>query len=118
MSRRELLVINLNKDLKETLKNTSISEWLFGSDLDNTIKSAKDLEKSGEQLKVQKNNVRVSTSKYQGNSRRPYLAKKGARQSGQDFRVSNQRRVYAQHYQQRPMRKQDRQQVEKKRRHP
>nr|CAH7737444.1 unnamed protein product [Callosobruchus chinensis] len=32
VSRRELLLLNVNRDLKETLKNTAISELLFGTE--------------------------------------------------------------------------------------
>nr|CAI5833307.1 unnamed protein product [Callosobruchus analis] len=38
--------------LKEPLQKTSISEWLFGTKLENIIQVAKKLEKLGEQLKV------------------------------------------------------------------
>ncbi|VEN38972.1 unnamed protein product [Callosobruchus maculatus] len=86
VSRRELLLLNLNKDLKETLQNTTISEWLFGAGLENTIEAAKKLEKSGEQLKIKKNrqpsSTLASTSK-QGNFRHPFA--KGVQQMGRRF---------------------------------
>ncbi|VEN61797.1 unnamed protein product [Callosobruchus maculatus] len=86
VSRRELLLLNLNKDLKETLQNTTISEWLFGTGLENTIEAAKKLEKSGEQLKVKKNrqpsSTLASTSK-QENFRHPFA--KGVQQMGRRF---------------------------------
>ncbi|VEN59898.1 unnamed protein product [Callosobruchus maculatus] len=41
-------------NFKEALKDTSICKWLFGSDLDSTLKTAKELEKSTQQLKVPK----------------------------------------------------------------
>nr|CAI5827563.1 unnamed protein product [Callosobruchus analis] len=86
VSRRELLLLNLNKDLKETLQSTTISEWLFGTELENTIEVAKKLEKSGEQLKVRKNKPPGSTSAStpkQGNYRRPFA--KGVQQMGHRF---------------------------------
>lgn len=90
VSRRELLAINLNKDLKDTLKNTPINDFLFGADLENTIKTAKDLEKSGEQLKQKKTSTaRPSTSQHPENFRRPSVLKRGAQQSGQGIRASN-----------------------------
>lgn len=86
VTRRELLLLNLNKDIKETLKNTKISEWLFGKELESTIEAAKKLEKSGEQLKIKKNRPSVSTlttTSRQGNYRRPFV--KGVQQMGQKF---------------------------------
>nr|CAI5825252.1 unnamed protein product [Callosobruchus analis] len=74
------------QDLKETLQSTTISEWLFGTELENTIEVAKKLEKSGEQLKVRKNKPPGSTSAStpkQGNYRRPFA--KGVQQMGHRF---------------------------------
>lgn len=90
ISRRELLALNINKDLKDALTNTSIGEWLFGKDLDDTIKTARDLEKSSDQLKLPKRRPEnhPSTSK-QGNFKRPSLTKKGTSQVGQVYRVPN-----------------------------
>lgn len=53
-SRRELIALNLNKELKETLVSTPISGLLFGNNLEDRIKTAKELEKSGQQLKPKK----------------------------------------------------------------
>ncbi|VEN34578.1 unnamed protein product [Callosobruchus maculatus] len=85
VSRRELLCLTLNKDFKEALKDTSICKWLFGSDLDSTLKTAKELEKSTQQLKVPKKVFRQP----QGNLKRPLVPRKGARQSGQQLRAPN-----------------------------
>nr|CAI5852324.1 unnamed protein product [Callosobruchus analis] len=52
----------LNKDFKEALKDSPIEKWLFGSNLDTTLKTAKELKKSTEQLKVPKENYRVDTN--------------------------------------------------------
>lgn len=90
VSRRELLALNINKDLKDTLTHTPISEWLFGKDLDTTIKSAKDLEKSSDQLKIQKKNVENQPSR-QGNFKRPSSMKKGAYQVGRVSQVPSNR---------------------------
>ncbi|CAH1971259.1 unnamed protein product [Acanthoscelides obtectus] len=49
--RRDLLILNLRKDLKETLTNVSADGWLFGKDLGERIKATKDIEKSGLDLK-------------------------------------------------------------------
>nr|CAH7752371.1 unnamed protein product [Callosobruchus chinensis] len=86
VSRRELLLLNVNKDLKETLKNTAISELLFGTELETTIEAAKKLEKSGEQLKVKTSRTPSSTlasTSRQGNYRRPFA--KGVQQMGHKF---------------------------------
>lgn len=91
ISRKELLLLNLNKDLKETLKNTTISECLFGGELENTIETAKKLEKSGEQLKIKKTRPSTSAStSRQENYRRPFA--KGVQQMGFKF----QRRTLSQ----------------------
>nr|CAI5838333.1 unnamed protein product [Callosobruchus analis] len=78
VSRRELLCLNLNKDFKEALKDSAIERWLFGSNLDTTLRTAKELEKSTEQLKVPKKSYR----QLQGNLKRPFLS---TQQSGQNF---------------------------------
>lgn len=98
VSRRDLLAINLNKDLKDTLKITPINDFLSETDLDNTIKTAKDLEKSGEQLKQKKTSTaRTSTSQHQENFRRSSVLKRGAQQSGLGIRASNfNRRIHSQ----------------------
>ncbi|XP_031340928.1 uncharacterized protein LOC116169038 [Photinus pyralis] len=61
VSRRELIALNLNKELKETLVNTPIGDLLFGTDLDGRLRAAKDLEKSGQQLKISKKAIRETT---------------------------------------------------------
>lgn len=49
--RRDLILTSINKDLKETLEQSSISAWLFGDNLEERIKSSKNLLKSGDDLK-------------------------------------------------------------------
>nr|CAI5865048.1 unnamed protein product [Callosobruchus analis] len=80
---RAALPLNLNKDFKEALKDSPIEKWLFGSNLDTTLKTAKELEKSTEQLKVPKKNYRL----LQGNLKRPFLPREGTQQSGHRLRV-------------------------------
>lgn len=92
VSRRELIALNLNKDLKEVLTSTPIAESLFGNDLDSRVKSAKDLEKAALQLKSSKKPVTTrtnstSTFRGQGNYQSPLPFKIGARRSGHPNRV-------------------------------
>lgn len=96
LSRRDLIAINLNKELRDTLTDTPITEFLFGNDLDTRIKTVKDLEKSAEQLKIQKNLSRsiphaptkATTSKnIQGNFKSTLFHKYGARKSVQYSRA-------------------------------
>lgn len=120
ISRRELLCLNLNKDLKDTLHNTTLSSLLFGGDLDNTIKTAKDLEKSGEQLKLQKKPVQLTTTRSlkQGNFKRPPIQKRGVQQSGRVFRTpSNQRQSYYTTHHRHAQKNSDRQQPRERKRH-
>lgn len=50
-SRRELVALNLNKELKDTLSNAPIDGWLFGDNLDDRVKATKNIERSGQALK-------------------------------------------------------------------
>nr|CAI5835700.1 unnamed protein product [Callosobruchus analis] len=63
VSRRALLCLNLNKDFKEALKDSPIEKLLFGSNLVTTLKTAKELEKSTEQLKVPKKEIPSAAGK-------------------------------------------------------
>ncbi|XP_050311934.1 uncharacterized protein LOC126747392 [Anthonomus grandis grandis] len=49
--RRELLLSNLNKNLRKTLEKSEISSWLFGDNLEEEIKTSKTLQRSSEELK-------------------------------------------------------------------
>ncbi|KAJ8980422.1 hypothetical protein NQ317_018814 [Molorchus minor] len=49
--RRDLISINLNKDLRDTLTDAPIDQYLFGASLDERLKTAKILEKSSIELK-------------------------------------------------------------------
>ncbi|XP_076549239.1 uncharacterized protein LOC143306884 [Osmia lignaria lignaria] len=51
LARKGLILANLNSSFKATLSNTSIDEWLFGVDLDEKLKTAKNLEKASKELK-------------------------------------------------------------------
>lgn len=53
-SRRDLLSINLNKSLKDTLHNVCVDGLLFGGNLEERVKTSKELEKSGALLKQDK----------------------------------------------------------------
>lgn len=50
-SRRAIVSVNLNKELKETLLNMKSDEWLFGNDLLNRITVAKNIERSSLSLR-------------------------------------------------------------------
>lgn len=76
LTRRLILMANLNPTLKETLVATKPGEWLFGSDLTETLKAAKSLEKSSKDLKpVAKNTATTSLSKPKNSKGPPHLKK-------------------------------------------
>lgn len=83
-SRRELIALNLNKELKDTLVSTPISKLLFGNDLEERIKTTKDLEKSGQQLKPKKKPYDKSANKTVSENYRSSFPQKsaGARRNG------------------------------------
>nr|CAH7752859.1 unnamed protein product [Callosobruchus chinensis] len=76
VSRRELLLLNVNKDLKETLKNTAISEFLFGTELETQYRLLINSRSLASESTL------ASTSK-QGNYRSPFT--KGVQQMGHKF---------------------------------
>lgn len=78
-TRRELITLNLNKDLRETLSDAPIDDLLFGSTLEERVKAAKNLEKSSKELKLTKPNISKKVPSGPLNSRRPTLVQKGAR---------------------------------------
>ncbi|KAJ8940763.1 hypothetical protein NQ317_011138, partial [Molorchus minor] len=51
-SRRVLVGQSLNKNFKDTLVDTSLDGWLFGDNLGDRVKTAKALERSGQDLKI------------------------------------------------------------------
>ncbi|XP_028178029.1 uncharacterized protein LOC114365611 [Ostrinia furnacalis] len=50
-SRRYAVINSLNKDTRDTIKNTKIDDFLFGSDLADHLKSSKAISKSGMELR-------------------------------------------------------------------
>ncbi|CAH1969169.1 unnamed protein product [Acanthoscelides obtectus] len=59
VSRKELAILNLNKEWKETLIDSPVDEWLFGEDLEERLKAAKSLQFSSKQLKIK--SIQLST---------------------------------------------------------
>lgn len=51
-SRRHFLLAGINKDVSGTIADAPIGEWLFGEELADRIKTAKELERSSSLLKV------------------------------------------------------------------
>ncbi|KAL0879612.1 hypothetical protein ABMA27_003331 [Loxostege sticticalis] len=51
-ARRNLVLSTINKDLKESLQETESADYLFGENLTEKIKTAKAVQKSGKELKV------------------------------------------------------------------
>lgn len=49
--RRNLLIANVSSTMKDTLTSTIIDEFLFGKDLDETLKNAKALQTTGKELR-------------------------------------------------------------------
>lgn len=70
--RRSLLSTTLNEKFRKALSDAPIDEWLFGSDLQNRIVSAKTLEKSVIDLKSKAMKKPPQTPKQQGNYKRPF----------------------------------------------
>ncbi|KAJ8964125.1 hypothetical protein NQ314_005121 [Rhamnusium bicolor] len=61
--RQNLVSLNLDKSLRDMLNNTSLDGWLFGDNLSDRLKTAKAIEKSGEELKTRKKEVGKVTKK-------------------------------------------------------
>lgn len=53
VSRREIVSLNLKKELKETLTNVQVDGWLFGDNLGERVKASKEIERSAQELKGQ-----------------------------------------------------------------
>lgn len=86
--RKELILLNLNKELKDTLSEAPSDEWLFGENLDEVLKNARSLQLSSKQLKAAKP-VPKKLSKHDLNFRRPLknAQSQGTRVSGRYQRV-------------------------------
>lgn len=52
VTRRQLILPGLNKEVKETLEKTPISEYLFGDKLQETVNTCKAVRKSAQELKI------------------------------------------------------------------
>lgn len=52
LTRRNFILFNLKKDMKDQLLKTKIDKYLFGADLSESIKMAKTISKSGAELKA------------------------------------------------------------------
>ena len=63
LTRRSLIIQNINPSMKDTLNATVIGEWLFGTHLEDKLKAAKFLERSSKDLKVQTKNPPKKQSK-------------------------------------------------------
>ncbi|KAJ8964055.1 hypothetical protein NQ314_005196 [Rhamnusium bicolor] len=69
-SRQNLISLNLDKSLRDMLNNTSLDGWLFGDNLSDRLKTAKAIEKSGEELKTRKKKVGKVTKNWKYPPRR------------------------------------------------
>ncbi|KAH0549830.1 hypothetical protein KQX54_014774, partial [Cotesia glomerata] len=69
LTRKALVLTNVNSSLKETLNTTTIGEMLFGKELEGQIKIAKTLERTSKELKSSD-----KTSKSTKNGQRPSRA--------------------------------------------
>ncbi|XP_063531423.1 uncharacterized protein LOC134742302 [Cydia strobilella] len=67
VTRRNFILYNLKKDTKEQLQKTNIDKMLFGSELAETLKTAKSISKSGADLKPP-----ASSNKVSGPKNKPY----------------------------------------------
>lgn len=98
-SRRDLISINLNKSLKDTLNNACVDGWLFGSNLEERVKTSKELEKSSALLKQVKQTTpfKKPTQTIPLNARGPLQRSSGDFRSGRPQYPSphpQQRRTY------------------------
>ncbi|XP_050512905.1 uncharacterized protein LOC126888594 [Diabrotica virgifera virgifera] len=58
ISRRDLVLLNINKDLRDTLSESPPDEWLFGGNLEEAIKAKKTIDISSQQLRSKKGVVK------------------------------------------------------------
>lgn len=91
--RRGLIMKNINVSLRETLTLASADEWLFGSKLDEKIKTAKTLETYTRNLKPAKphHSAPESSKNWKGPSRRQYPPRNKFRQN---YRTSGGRKSF------------------------
>lgn len=85
ITRRDLVSLNLNKEWKDTLSQSMSDEWLFGGDLEERLKNAKNIQQSSNQLKVRKITSRkpfIAGSSTTLNLKSPLKKFRGTMQSG------------------------------------
>lgn len=63
LTRKSLILSNINASLRDTLKETDVGEFLFGQQLEEKLKAAKLLEKSSKELKPTGKNISKQSSK-------------------------------------------------------
>lgn len=90
VSRRELVTMNLNKDWKDTLSESPMDEWLFGTDLEERLKTAKSLQATSKQLKPTRTPLKKANFTKPLNSRSPSKYQQGAKQDGRYRRTPTQ----------------------------
>lgn len=88
-SRRYAVINTLNKEIRDTVKNTKIDEFLFGSNLAEQIKSAKAITKSGSELKIPRPQYKPPAT---GPPQRGALNSRGARGAASATRQNPPRR--------------------------
>lgn len=60
VSRQNVIATNLDRNLKTVTENAELDGWLFGKDLSERIRNAKQIEKSGEELRGKPTTVKKS----------------------------------------------------------
>ncbi|XP_054012383.1 uncharacterized protein LOC128894573 [Hylaeus anthracinus] len=94
LARKGLILASLNSSLKNTLSDTSVDEWLFGTDLEEKIKTAKNLERTSKDLRPvrklpQQSNAQKKTKNWKGPPRQPTFNKYLTTSSGRHHAASN-----------------------------
>lgn len=89
LTRKALIVPNVNAAIKDTLNATAIDEWLFGNQLDEKIKTAKSLELSSKQIKAVN---KGSTSNAAKNFKSPFQQNRSKQQGSS---LGGQRKSYS-----------------------
>lgn len=90
-SRRELISLDLKKEVRETLSNVQVDGWLFGDKLGDRLKASKEMERSGLELKPTKPKIfkKITSVVNQNlNFRRPPRPQ-GEYQGGRRHQVQN-----------------------------
>lgn len=63
VTRRNFVLFNLKKEMKDQMQKTKVDKLLFGADLAETLKTAKSISKSGADLKLQASSNKVTAPK-------------------------------------------------------